>query len=299
MAGLPRVVAPMVTPYNQSLEVDYDSAERLARRIAAEGVGVLIAGTTGEMPLLTVSEKASLLRVVAGVAGWDSLITGVGGPNPFAVLGESKALSGEGARYLLIPPPYYYSPPQYGIEAFYKWIAGNINSKILVYNIPSHTGTLVSVSTIEKLSSVDKIVGVKATVDSVSYQASLIRTLKRRTPGFIVYSGSDELLLYNLSSGGDGGITAGANLTPRLHSRLVEAYEKGDYSRAVELHKLLLNIPWILEPARSLQGGIKTILAEEGVIDTCEVRPPLPPEDEESRREVVRRWRESGLESYF
>ena len=299
MAGLPRVVAPMVTPYNQSLEVDYDSAERLARRIAAEGVGVLIAGTTGEMPLLTVSEKASLLRVVAGVAGWDSLITGVGGPNPFAVLGEAKALSGEGARYLLIPPPYYYSPPQYGIEAFYKWLAGNINSKILVYNIPSHTGTLVSVSTIEKLSSVDKIVGIKATVDSVSYQASLIRTLKRRTPGFIVYSGSDELLLYNLSSGGDGGITAGANLTPRLHSRLVEAYEKGDYSRAVELHKLLLNIPWILEPARSLQGGIKTILAEEGVIDTCEVRPPLPPEDEESRREVVRRWRESGLESYF
>ncbi|MCE4619532.1 MAG: dihydrodipicolinate synthase family protein [Desulfurococcales archaeon] len=299
MAGLPRVVAPMITPYNQHLEVDYDSAKRLAKRITTKGVGVLLAGTTGEMPLLTVSEKVSLLREVAGVVGWDSLITGVGGPNPFAVLGEAKTLSGEGARYLLIPPPYYYSPPQYGIEAFYKWLAGNINSGILVYNIPSHTGTLISVSTLEKLSSVDKIVGVKATVDSVSYQARLIRKLKTRAPGFTVYSGSDELLLFNLSSGGDGGITAGANLTPRLHSRLVEAYEKGDYSRAVELHRLLLDIPWILEPARSLQGGIKTILVEEGVIDTSEVRPPLPPEDEESRREVVRRWRESGLESYF
>ena len=299
MARLPKVVAPMVTPYNQRLEVDYDSAKRLAKRITAEGVGVLIAGTTGEMPLLTASEKAALLREAASVTGCDLLITGVGGPNPFAVLSEAKALSVEGAKYLLVPPPYYYSPPQFSIEAFYKWLASNIDSEILVYNIPSHTGILVSISTIEKLSSTEGIAGVKATVDSTSYQARLVKRLKTRAPHFLVYSGSDELLLYNLSSGGDGGITAGANLTPKLHSRLVRAYEKGDYLEAVELHKLLLDIPWILEPARSLQGGIKTILAEEGVIDTSEVRPPLPPEDEESRRDVVRRWRESGLESYF
>ena len=295
---LPGVIAPLITPYTDELEVDVKAAVSLARRLARENVGVLIAGTTGEMPLLSVPEKVDLISKIKSSVS-DVVIAGVGGPNPYAVFYEADKLTNAGADVLLVPPPYYYKPPQYSVEAFYNWLAREVGSPVIVYNIPSHTGVLVSVSTLKNLAGFENIIGVKATVDSINYQSSLINELKNEYPDFLVYSGSDNLLLFNLSSGGDGGIVAGANLVPKLHSMLYKAFMEEDYRDAINLHKLILKIQWVLEPARSIQGGIKDILAYEGFIQTPSVRPPIPPEDEASIKAVVERWKKSGLRDYL
>ncbi len=298
--GLPGVIAPIVTPYTPELEVDVEGVASLSSMLAKEGIGVLVAGTTGEMPLLLMDEKQKLVEAARrSVQGRVPVIAGSGGPNPYGVLVEASLLVGAGADYLLIPPPYYYKPPQYSIEAYYKWLSSNIGKPVLVYNIPSHTGYNISVDTLEEIVNIDNIVGVKATVESVDYQASLIWRLKSLNSDFLVYSGLGTLLLYNLASGGDGGVIAAANIAPKLYSQLYAAFKEGDYREALKLHKLTIKIPWILSPARSLQGGIKTILVADGILSNDLVRPPLPLEDDESRKRVLERWRESGLRDYL
>lgn len=294
------VIVPVVTPYDGDLIPDYDAAESLASRFASLGITVFAAGTTGEMPLLMPDEKRRLVESFKkGAAGRVPVLAGSGWPNPYMVLEEARILAGAGADAILVPPPYYYPVPQYSLVGFYQWIARSIEVPVLIYTIPSHTGVEVSVETIAALSREDGIIGVKATVPDILFQARLIRQVKEENPSFHVYSGLDALLLLNLSLGGDGGVVAGCNLTPKLHVELVEEWRSGNVRRAERLNRLINKISWVLEPARSIQGGIKTILSHEGLIPTDNVRPPLPPEDEASRRLVLERWRESGLRDYL
>lgn len=294
------LIVPSITPYDEDLTINTKDMEALASRYAEEGVTVFVSGTTGEIALLLPEEKRKLVQAAKkGVAGRVPVLAGSGWPNPYLVLEEARVLEEAGADILVVPPPYYYPVPQYSVEGFYQWLSRSTRIPIMIYTIPSHTGIEVSVNTILSLSREENIVGVKATVPNILYQSNLIREVKRYNPGFLVYSGLDSLLLFNLASGGDGGVIAGCNLTPKLHAELVEDWRSGNLKRASRLNQLIQKIAWVLEPARSLQGGIKAILAYEGVISSDAVRPPLPLEDDQSRKKVIGRWRESGLRDYF
>ncbi len=297
--GLSRIYAPMVTPYTDGLEIDYDSAATLAGRIASHGIGVFVSGTTGEITSMVLSERRELLsRVREAVSGKASVIVGTASPNPTVVMVEASTLSGESPDAIVVPPPFYYPVPGYSVEGFYRWLAKYAGSPIIVYTIPSHVGFNVPVEVLESLSRVEGIAGVKATVDSSAYQARLLSRLSN-VDGFRVYTGFDHLLPYSLVMGGWGGIVAGANLVPALHKFILDSYLEGDMKDFTTLSRILPELAWILEPARSTQGGIKAILASEGIIGSDAVRPPLPPEDEHSRRLVLERWRASQARDYF
>ena len=298
--SLPHVIAPMITPYDDDLMIDYNSASIQASRLAKEGIGVFIAGTTGEMPLLLPDEKKRLVSAVKkGIGDRTPVIIGSGWPNPYLVLQEAHELEAYGISALVVPPPYYYPIPSYSVEGFYRWLSRNLRIPLLIYTIPSHTGINIDVELIASIANEENIIGIKATVSDINYQVKLIQYVKEAHPDFLVYSGLDNLLLYNLLTGGDGGIVAGANLTPKLHAALIEAVAKDELKEAIKLHRLILKINWVLEPARSLQGGIKTILVHEGVIEKDYVRPPLPNEDNVSRETIIERWKKSGLRDYF
>lgn len=302
MSRLPSIplIAPMVTPYDDELRIDAAAAEALAARLAGEGVGVLAAGTTGEMTLLLPEEKRGLVQAAArGASGRVPVYAGSGWPNPRLVVEEVGVLAEAGASAALVPPPFYYPIPQRSVMDFYRLVAGSVRIPVIIYTIPSHAKVEVAVETIASLTAVEGVEGVKATVPDAVFQARLIREAKKVNPRFLVYSGIDDLLLYNLASGGDGGVAAGLNLTPKLHAELVEEWRSGNTAAAGRLNRLVNLISWVLEPARTLQGGIKTILVYEGLIGGDAVRPPLPLEDEASRRQVIERWRGSGLRDYF
>lgn len=294
------IVVPSITPYDDDLMVNVKEMEELAARFAREGITVFVSGTTGEMTLLLPEEKKKLVEAAKkGAAGRVPVLVGSGWPNPYLVLEEARSLEEAGADIVVVPPPYYYPIPQYSIVGFYQWLSRRLRIPLLLYTIPSHTGVEVSVDTILSLSREENIIGVKATVPDIQFQSKLIREIKKHNPEFLVYSGLDSLLLFNLSSGGDGGVVAGCNLTPKLHAELLEEWRSGNVKRVEKLNQLIQRIAWVLEPARSIQGGIKTILAHEGMIGNDLVRPPLPLEDDVSRKQVVERWQESGLRDYL
>ena len=61
-----RVLTAMVTPFDDDGALDLDGARTLARHLAEHGNdGLVVAGTTGESPVLTDDEKLALWAAVA------------------------------------------------------------------------------------------------------------------------------------------------------------------------------------------------------------------------------------------
>jgi len=296
-AGRPVVIAPVVTLYGEDLRVDVEAAQRFFRVLADSGVGIFVSGTTGEMPLLDYDEKVLLLEAALDAArGRVPVLVGVGGPDPSMVLAEARALAALGPDAIVVPTPYYYKPPPFMLESFYDWLAGRVDANIIVYTIPSHTGVEIPLPVLERLAAErSNIIGVKATVDSSLYQFQLVRSLKSVRSSFLVLSGFDHLLPYNLAIGGDGGIVAGANIAPLLHKELAASRGPFDQRLLDSLHSLVI----LMGMGASVPGALKTILRELGIAKTNLVRPPLPPETEATERRVVEAWRASGLDAYF
>jgi len=301
MAGLkgsqPLVVAPTVTLYTEDLRVDVEASRRFFEALAGAGVGIFVAGTTGEMPLLDYDEKILLLQTALDASkGRVPVLVGVGGPDPSMVLAEARAMAGMGPDAIVVPTPYYYKPPPFMLESFYDWLAGRVDADIIVYTIPSHTGVEIPIPVLERLAAErSNIIGVKATVDSSLYQFQLARTLKRVRSDFLVLSGFDHLLPYNLAIGGDGGIVAGANIAPLLHKKI--AGSRGPFEQ--DLLDALHNLVALMSLGASVPGALKTVLRELGIAKTNLVRPPLPPETDATEKLVVEAWRTYRLESYF
>jgi len=285
---------PLVTIYKPTLEVDLEATAALAERASRLGLGVLVAGTTGEMPLLRPAEKAALASAaVEAAAGRVPVWAGAGAPDPGAAAEEARLLASTGVDAVLSPPPYYYPLTPGDVEAYYQWLPGAAGARIVAYLIPSHTGIIVPAESIARIAaSSPGVLGVKATVDSADYQARLVHEARRARPGFLVYAGYDHLLAYNLAHGGSGGVVAGANVCPRLFKAIAEARTTAELAA---LHEKLHRLRRVLDRGRTIIGALKVILEHEGLAPSSAARPPITPETGETRREIIREWEASGL----
>ena len=126
--------------------------------------------------------------------------------------------------------PYFASISQEELVEHYTKVANSVKIPILIYNIPARTGVNVTVETVEKLSHIDNIVGVKDS--SGNFDNSLKYIEKTRNTKFKVFSGNDSLILSYLLSGANGGISGVANLFPRLMSSIYDLYAQGKIAEA-------------------------------------------------------------------
>ncbi|HQV58254.1 MAG TPA: dihydrodipicolinate synthase family protein, partial [Ilumatobacteraceae bacterium] len=117
MARFGRVLTAMITPFDESGALDLDEAARLARHLQHEGNdGLVIAGTTGEAPVLTDPERLSLFEAVIG-AVTIPVIAGSGTNDTAHSVHMTKQAAKLGAAGILALCPYYNRPSQAGIEA--------------------------------------------------------------------------------------------------------------------------------------------------------------------------------------
>ena len=135
MKEIGRLITAMVTPFDEQGQVDYEQAKRLAKALLNSGSdGVILSGTTGESPTLSIEEKLRLFAEVKGAVG-DSgaIIAGTGNYNTAESIELSKEAEREGVDGLLLVVPYYNKPPQEGLYQHFKAIAGKVNLPCIVY----------------------------------------------------------------------------------------------------------------------------------------------------------------------
>jgi 4-hydroxy-tetrahydrodipicolinate synthase len=210
--------------------------------------GLLAAGTTGESATITHDEQRKMIDILVDeVNGKVKAIAGAGSNSSKEALGLVKHAENAGADAALVITPYYNKPQQHGLYEHYKMLEQSTNIPIIVYNVPSRTGTDIDVETIVKVAKLDKIVAIKEANPDMDKISATIKGLQDQdVENFIVISGNDNLTLPMISMGAKGVISVVANVDPARMSQMVNAALEGDFVKAGKLHYELYNLMKVL-----------------------------------------------------
>ena len=238
MARFGRVVTAMVTPFNNDGSLNLDGARRLAKWLQDNGNdGLVVAGTTGESPVLTDDERLSLFAAVTE-AVTIPVIAGTGTNDTAHSVLMTKEATKLGVAGILAVTPYYNRPPQSGIEGHMRAMAASTNLPVVVYDIPARTGRKIATSLILKLANeVSNIVALK---DAAGNPAESAVLMSQAPAGFELYSGDDGLTLPFMAIGGSGVIGVATHWTGQDHQEMFTLWEKGDVNGARRVNARML-----------------------------------------------------------
>ena len=269
----------LVTPFTDSGEVDYAALDRLVDYVTEGGVDYLVVmGTTGETPTLTLPERVAVLRAVkARNAGKLPLVVGVGGNDTARVVELIDQTNLDGVDAILSVTPFYNKPSQRGLFEHYKYIAERSPRPIILYNVPGRTGVNMEAETTLRIArECPNVVAIKEASDNLE---QINRVIEGAPEGFLVISGDDSLALPIMKSGGVGVISVAANAFPRYFSELINAQaEGGSEENDAKFEKIRPTIKMLF--AEGNPPGVKAALAVRGVVSN-NLRLPLVEVSEE------------------
>ncbi len=232
------VATAMVTPFDSSGQLDHQKAWDLARHLAANGTDTLVvAGTTGESPTLSDTEKLSLFKTVVDAVKdkKTQVIAGTGTYDTAHSVQMTERAGELGADGVLAVTPYYNKPGQVGLIGHFSAIA-DVGLPVMVYNIPGRTGRLIEIETLARLADHPNVVATKDAVENVDFTSTTVS----RIPSLPVYSGQDSLTLPMMAVGAVGVVSVIAHLAGPTVAAMVKAATAGDYEEARRLHHQLL-----------------------------------------------------------
>ena len=258
-----RLITAMVTPFDDEDRVDYAQAGRLANALLDSGSdGVLLAGTTGEAPVLTVQERLRLFREVKNSLGSRGCVmAGTGTYSTADSIDLSRRAEDEGVDILLLTVPYYNRPSQEGLVRHFRAIGEATNLPCVLYNIPSRTGTNMSADTALTLAQVPNIIGVKEASGDLGQMAQII---DKAGDGFYLWSGDDGLTVPVLALGGYGVISVLSHLAGLQMQEMIKAFLAGQVGESSQVYRRLLPLIVALMTTATNPIPIKYVLNRIG-----------------------------------
>ena len=231
----------IVTPMHDDGSLDFPRLRSLIDWHIAEGTdGIVIVGTTGESPTVTVGEHCELIRVaVEHCAGRVPVIAGTGANSTAEAVELTRFAAQAGANAHLSVVPYYNRPTQEGLYRHFRTIAEAVELPLILYNVPGRTVADLANDTVLRLAEVPNIVGLKDATGNLDRACDLI---ERAPADFALYSGDDMTSAAFLMLGGHGVISVTANVAPRAMHALCAAAAAGDMRTLRETNAALTGL---------------------------------------------------------
>ena len=273
----------MITPFDKNGNIDYDRIPSIINNIVSGSADyIVLLGTTGETALLSKKEKEALIKVIIKVN--DNrlpLVIGIGGNNTNLVIEEIKNTDLNNFSAILSVSPYYVKPTQRGIIKHYSIISKESPIPIILYNVPSRTGSMIEKETfLEIINQNDNIAGIKEASGNLSFAQDLINTVPDNIK---VICGDDLLTLPMILLGGSGSISVIANAFPEKISKMISFAKSENVKKAYDIHFELLEIVKLL----FLEGnptGIKELMSQLSFCSNILRLPLLSASDELSNK---------------
>lgn len=283
-----------VTPMTADGAIDLVAWERLLRFHAEEGTdAVVVAGTTGESPVLSNDELKALVETAIRVLrGRMPVIAGAGTNATASTVERARMLSALGVDALLVVTPYYNKPTQEGMYRHYMATADAATVPVILYNVTGRTGVDLLPETAARLAEHPRIVGLKEGMSDVERGRAIVRQCPK---DFELYSGDDPTAIELIGIGAKGVISVTANVAPRLMHEAVAAALKGDMARAREIDGKLKKLHGALF-AESNPIPSKWALNRMGLIPEG-IRLPLTPLAERHHETVLAAMHSVGIEA--
>ncbi len=282
----------LATPMHPDGSLDLPAYRKLIDWHVQEGTDALVVvGTSGESPTVSMEEHAELIRVaVAHAAGRIPVVAGVGGNSTAEAIELSEYARKSGAQAGLSVVPYYNRPTQEGMYRHFRTIAEAVDLPSILYNVPGRTVADMGNDTVLRLAQVPGIIGIKDATGDIGRGGWL---LHHKPEAFQVFSGDDATAAALILLGARGNISVTANVAPRLLHELCMAALHADVARVRELNGRLAQLNKVL----FLEANpipVKWAMAEMGLCQTgC--RLPLTPLNEQYHVVVRNALKDVGL----
>lgn len=262
----------IVTPFTSQGHLDTESFERLLNMQKEAGVqGVVVSGTTGESPTLSVQEKISLVRKARAFLPTSiKVMAGTGGNNTEQSVELSRLAEDAGADSLLIVTPPYNKPTIDGLKGHFGAISQATKIPLCLYHVPGRTAQTLSAEAIAQICEIPRVVAVK----EASANMELFSKAKILSKAKFL-SGDDGTYLASLAVGGSGVISVVTNLLPKAFVALTKAFSSEKNTEALQIHESMLDfIQFLFVEANP--SPIKAALAAKGLCKNS-LRLPLAP----------------------
>lgn len=285
-------ITALVTPFKGN-EVDKKSFEKLMRQQMDGGIeGFVINGTTAESPTLLANEKKNIFEIARSYCGKDfPLIMGTGSNSTFQSVEATREAEKLGADAALVVVPYYNKPPQRGLYEHFKKVAESTSLPVILYNVPGRTVTALSMETIQALTKVKNIVGIKEASGKIEFAQEIH---KKCGDDFDLLSGDDGTYVEFLKAGGHGVISVASHVIPKQMVQWKKWMLVGEVEKArADIKKYSRLIDLLFVEANPIP--VKKALQFMNVIETADLRLPMVEMDENLAKDLHQEMEKVGI----
>ncbi len=264
------IIPPMITPLIETDTLDSQGVENLVEHLIKGGVsGIFILGTTGEAQHLSAKIKVELIKkTCACVNGRVPVLVGITDTSVYESIKLAEIAAEHKATAVVAAPPYYFALGQPELIEYYELLADKCSLPLYLYNMPSHTKTMIEPDAVMALSKHKNIVGLKDSSASGVYFCKLL-TLFKDQPDFELFIGPEEMMASVVLMGASGGVSGGANVYPEIFVDVYNAAANKDVDKTIELQNKMMCISQELygigQFGSSYIKGIKTALSLKGI----------------------------------
>lgn len=275
----------LVTPFDSNNQVDYPALEQLVNFQIQKGIDYLVVlGTTAETPTLSVEEQQEIVDFIIKVNNKRlPIVLGIGNNNTAEVVRQIQQVNTQEIEAILSVSPYYNKPSQEGIYQHFKAIAEASPLPVILYNVPSRTGSNMAPETVIRLANdFDNVIGIKEAAGNFEQVLELLRT---KPKDFLVISGEDKFALPLVLAGGAGVISVLGQGIPIQFNKMIHLGLQGEVKKAYDLfYKLSPAIDLIFEEGNPV--GIKSLL---NILQIClsNVRLPLVKASDDLQQKLI------------
>ncbi len=288
-----RVLTAMATAFSADGAVDLDGTARIAEHLVAHGHdGVVVSGTTGESPTLTVDEDGLVLQAVKEAVGDRAhVVAGVGTNATYHSIELARQAAKLGADGVLLVTPYYNKPSQAGVLSHFEQVVAVSDLPVMLYDVPGRTGISIAPDTYARIAERDQVVAVK---DAVGDFARGVRLM--RDTGLAFYSGDDANNLGWYAHGAVGVVSVAGHACGDHLRSLTDHYLAGDTQAALATFaEMLPVIDAIMGVPNYGATTAKAALQLLGVLDNRYVRSPLAALDDAEYADLSAALASAGL----
>ncbi|MDR2779454.1 MAG: 4-hydroxy-tetrahydrodipicolinate synthase [Puniceicoccales bacterium] len=273
----------LVTPFSKEALALEDFKILIKQQVNGGVDGVIVAGTTGESPVLTEEEFITLVEIAKMEAKHMDVFVGVGSCDTKKAVEKTKIAHDLGASGFLVVTPYYNKPTQLGLVEYYSKIADSTDRPIMLYSVPSRTGIEIAIDTVSKLrEKYSNIVAIKEASESCSRVEKMVKAFGN---DLVVFSGNDSMTLPFMSLGAVGVVSVMSNIAAREMAHLVKLAADGNFHRALQEYQSLMPVMSKLF-IETNPLPIKFLLHSKNIISSAECRSPLGRLGEKSMAEL-------------
>ena len=266
------IVPPMITPLRDRDALDVAGLEKLIEHILGSGTGILpvsskssppkisethrleacatngvaglfILGTTGEGPSLSYRLRREVIeRTCKQVNHRVPILVGITDTAFVESVNIARAAADFGADAVVLAPPYYLPEAQPELQEYLDHLVPELPLPLYIYNMPALTKVHIELDTVRRAMDNPRIIGLKDSSGDLNYFQAAAELIKKNRPDWPLLIGPEEKLFDSLQVGGNGGVSGGANLFPKLYVKVVEAHRAGNFARAQELQKQIQRV---------------------------------------------------------